>query len=116
MSASSFALDTFDDGQTPQRSYLGFRALADIVQDLTIAARVPPVLNVAQPGLIAMGDLLDAAGLPWRKRLAQADVIKTVHLSTDLLERTLKRPLPITSPATLAEEWRLMEAAPAGAE
>lgn len=111
-----FALDVFDDGRTPQRSYLGFRVLADIVQDLMIAANLPPALNVAQPGLMAMGDLLDAAGLPWRKRKAQADAIKTVHLSTNLLERTLKRPVPGASPDTLAEEWRLMEAAPAGAE
>lgn len=111
-----FELDTFEDGQTPQRSYLGFRVLARIIQRLAIAPHLPQVLNVAQPGLISMGDLLDTAGLQWRERPAPPAAVKSVHLSTDLLEQTLNEPLPLASPGRLTEEWRRMMALPVGAE
>ncbi len=66
-----FALDCFADGRTPRRSYVGPATLARVLTDLLAApAPLPGVLNVAAPGLIGMGELLDAAGLDWTPRPA----------------------------------------------
>ncbi len=55
----------------PERSYIGPQSLAIALARLAdLAAErpsaLPGVLNLAQPGAIAMGDLVTAAGLPWR--------------------------------------------------
>lgn len=63
---AGFALDRFADGATPRRSYIGAVTLARVLGDLarcSVGGRdLPDVLNVAAPGMIEMGALLDAAG------------------------------------------------------
>lgn len=109
-----FCLDTFDDGQTPQRSYLGVLFLADVIQRLVTLADVPSVVNVAQPGLVSMGALLDAAGLRWSSRPAPSHAIRVVHMSTELLETALGKALPLASPIDLVEDWQRATAVPEG--
>jgi nucleoside-diphosphate-sugar epimerase len=81
------ALDQLPDGSTPRRSYIGPRSLAGAVHALCVAKSVPDVVNIAAPGVVAMGDLLDAAGLEWTPRAPQNSVIPEVELDTSTLER-----------------------------
>lgn len=55
----------------PERSYIGPQTLAGALARLVDLAvqtpsALPDVLNLAQPGAVAMGDLLTAAGRAWR--------------------------------------------------
>jgi len=101
-----FALDRFADGRTPRRSYIGMQTLARVLGDLLMADRLPGVLNVASPGPVEMGALLNAAGLDWVARPAPDRAIDVVALSTEALARYTS--LPETSPAALVAEWRAM--------
>lgn len=100
-------IDQLPGGRTPARSYIGVRGLVQVLQNLTQLPDVPPVLNIAQPGVIEMGALLDAANLPWTPRPAPEGVIPEVSLSTQLLSRYVD--LQKATPADLVAEWRLFE-------
>ena len=81
------ALDQLPDGSTPRRSYIGPQSLARAIHALCQADAVPEVVNVAAPGAIGMGDLLDAAGFAWVPRASNDQVIAQVELDTARLER-----------------------------
>ncbi|WP_299281668.1 NAD(P)-dependent oxidoreductase [uncultured Tateyamaria sp.] len=80
-----FTLDTFADGSTPRRSYIGPTALARSLGALVHLRDAPRVVNVAAPGAVLMGALLDAAGLEWVARPAPSTAIADVTLDTTLL-------------------------------
>lgn len=82
-----FQLDQFDDGRTPQRSYIGMATLGRVLGDLVAAQNLPKTLNIANPGTVEMGALLDAAGLAWTSRPAPDTAIARVCLSTRALAR-----------------------------
>lgn len=82
-----FALDRFEDGRTPVRSYIGPAALARVLATLCAETGLPEVLNLAEPGAFEMGVLLDVAGLAWAPRRAPAGAIAEVCLSTNRLAR-----------------------------
>ncbi|MCL6285655.1 NAD(P)-dependent oxidoreductase [Ruegeria sp. 2012CJ41-6] len=82
-----FALDRFPDGRTPRRSYIGPQTLARVLSDLCATPDLPAILNVAAPGVVEMGALLDAAGLDWTARPATGRAIAEVRLSVAMLER-----------------------------
>ncbi|XDA98072.1 NAD-dependent epimerase/dehydratase family protein [Sulfitobacter sp. LCG007] len=82
-----FALDRLDDGSTPRRSYIGPRSLSLAIDALTRARTLPARINIAAPGAVAMGDLLDAAGLAWTPREAGPEVIPEVTLATARLSQ-----------------------------
>ncbi len=103
-----FVLDRFGDGATPRRSYIGLITLARVLGDLVAADDLPAVLNVAAPGTVEMGALLDRAGLPWAPRLPGDTVIPEVCLSTRELERFTALNARDAMPETLVEEWRAM--------
>lgn len=84
---TGMTLDQLPDGRTPRRSYIGPKSLAQVVHALCMAETVPEIINVAAPGLVAMGDLLDRAGLAWTPRTANANVIEEVALDTAKLEQ-----------------------------
>lgn len=64
-------IDQFPDGESPVRSYIGPGTLARVLSALLAApGKLPPVLNVAAPGPIAMADLVRAAGRPFVYRAA----------------------------------------------
>lgn len=82
-----FALDTLPDGTTPRRSYIGPNSLARVLFDMTTGKDLPKLVNVAAPGTVQMGALLDSAGLPWQSRPATDGTISAVELNTGLLEQ-----------------------------
>lgn len=101
-----FQLDLFDDGRTPCRSYIGLETLARVLADLVTTTGLPPLLNVAAPGVIEMGALLDAAGLDWTPRAAPPDAIPEVHLSTDALGGFTRFDATDSLPETMVRQWR----------
>lgn len=101
-----FRLDTFLDGRTPRRSYIGLKTLARVMSDLIKAPKLPPVLNVAVRETIEMGALLDAADLDWTGQPAPDTAIAEVCLATDKLQHFT----PLSTEPNLADslvaEWR----------
>ena len=101
-----FALDTLADGSTPRRSYIGPARLAHVLADLCAADDLPALMNVAAPGAVQMGRLLDAAGLEWRPRPADGETIAEVTLDTNRLARfTAFEPSDSTAQGVVAD-WR----------
>lgn len=101
-----FRLDRFADGRTPRRSYIGVQTLARVLRDLIGAADLPEVLNIAAPGTIGMGALLDAANLHWTPRPAPDTAIAEVRLCTDRLARLTGFGAAESTPAAMVEQWR----------
>ncbi|MEO1703776.1 MAG: NAD-dependent epimerase/dehydratase family protein [Pseudomonadota bacterium] len=123
---AGFRLDAFPDGRTPRRSYIGPGQLAAVLAALLMRAGVrsgagqglpavlPAVLNVAAPGTVEMGALLEAAGLDHGRRPAPPTAIPRVALDTRLLLAHLPGDLaaamaPVTAPALVAD-WRATQA------
>ncbi len=104
--APGFRLDRFADGRTPRRSYIGVQTLARVLQDLIAAPELPGVLNVAAPGGIEMGALLDAANLGWTPRAAPDTAIAEVRLCTDRLARITGFAAADSTAAEMVRQWR----------
>ena len=104
--AARVTLDPVPGQRTgPERSYVGPITLAQVLQQLIRRAPdLPGVLNLAQPGAVAMGDLLDAAGLPWDFGPARAGAVPRALVATDRLQAML--PVPVATASALAAELR----------
>lgn len=94
-----------------ERSYIGPQSLAGVLARLVdLAAEdpmaLPEVLNFAQPGAVAMGDLLTAAGLPWRFGPGMAPAPRVV---VDCARLQALAPLPPATPASLVAELATLE-------
>ena len=98
-----FVLDRFADGRTPRRSYIGPRSMARLLGTLA-GAELPEVLNLAAPGAVEMGALLDAAGRAWTPRAAPPGAIPEVVFDLARLARLAA--LEPATPAGLVAEWR----------
>jgi len=99
-------LDQFADGQSPKRMMIGPRALGQALIDLLAAPQIAaPVINVAQPGMVAMADLLAAAGHRWTWQEAPATAIPSLELDLSAMQRLIT--VPAADPATLVTEARL---------
>ncbi|WP_299727804.1 NAD-dependent epimerase/dehydratase family protein [uncultured Tateyamaria sp.] len=101
-----FALDQLPDGTTPQRSYIGPHALARTLATLAGATSLPPVLNVAAPGCVQMGEVLDRAGLAWTPRPATPSTIPIVNLDTTRLQGFTKIKPWEGTPEGIVEDWQ----------
>jgi len=90
----------------PLRSYIGPMVLAGVlaalVRQVQLGLVLPQVLNVAQPGVVAMGDLLTAAGRDWRFGPPREATVARVGLATDRLSALL--PLPPATPAGITAD------------
>lgn len=99
-------LDPVAGQNGPERSYIGPTVLAAVFSRLAAlvveGAALPVLLNVAQPGRIAMGDLLDAAGRDWGFGPPNAAVLPRLTLASDRLATLV--PLPATSAADLVAD------------
>lgn len=88
-SAGPVKLDQFADGQGPERAYIGPVTLAQVLAGLLAAYHagtvLPRVLNVASPGMIAMQDVLTAAGARWSWRPAAAQALRALALDVSRL-------------------------------
>lgn len=98
-------IDRLPDGSTPCRSYIGPETLTRVIYGLTQVTDLPRIINIAAPGSVEMGGLLDAADLAWSPRSALSDVIGKVELSTSRLERHLGGTAKNSSAASLVAEW-----------
>ncbi|NDW44259.1 NAD(P)-dependent oxidoreductase [Ruegeria sp. PrR005] len=103
---AGFALDVLPGGGTPRRSYIGLSGLAAALAAVAAAPELPAVLNIASPGTVAMGDLLDAAGLDWHPRPAPADVIAQVELDTTRLAALSPVGASPSDPAGMVADWQ----------
>ena len=99
MGRTTFTLDTFTDGTTPERSYIGPKLLGCVLGKLMNTDAPPPVLNVATSAPVSMADLLIAAGYSWTATPASETAIKTVSLNTNLLQSIISTCLLYTSPS-----------------
>lgn len=109
-----FRLDRFADGRSPERSYIGPATLARVLGDLARAERLPPVLNIAAPGVVEMAALLDAAGLDWTPQPAPETAIARVALSTKRLETVTEFTAGDSRAGTMVAQWRALETKPSG--
>ena len=107
-----FQLDRFDDGRTPRRSYIGMATLARVLGDLVARPDLPDVLNIASPGAVEMGALLEAAKLGWTPRPAPDSAVPEVVLSTRALARFVTLPETTRADALVAEWHALKETRP----
>lgn len=111
---TAVVIDRLPDGRGPRRSYIGPEGLARVLGGLARraagGAALPPVLNVAAPGAVAMEALAEAAGLAWRHRPAPEGVIAEVALPTAQLESVLPGAAGPADPAAMVAEWRRLEA------
>jgi UDP-glucose 4-epimerase len=99
-------LDRFPGGGGPVRSYVDPVTLAAVLATLAAADGLPPVLNVAVPGGVAMADLLTAAGLPWRWQEAPATALEHLVLDCGRLAAIHRFPPGAASPARIVAGWR----------
>ena len=99
-------LDQFPDGQSPRRMMIGplalGRAFAALLAKGQIAA---PVLNLAQPGVVAMADILSAAGHGWTWKVAPATAIPSLELDITAVQTLIN--LPVADPVDLVAQARL---------
>lgn len=103
---AGMALDQMTDGRTPRRSYIGPRTLAQVIHKLCRETDIPEVINVAAPGVIEMGALLDHAGLAWSPRAPEGPVIEEVVLDTAVLERFYTFTPQECTAANMVAQWR----------
>ena len=99
-------IDQVENAHTPRRSYIGPQSLTRVIETLCKTADLPNILNVTSPGVIEMGALLDAAGLPWDPRPAGENTIAEVALSTKRLERYVAFAPEDGTAAGMVAEWR----------
>ena len=103
-------LDPVAGQNGPERSYIAPTVLAQVFSRLAAlaveGAALPGVLNVAQPGRIAMGDLLEAAGREWSFGPPRDGVLPRLTLNTDRLAALL--PLPTTSARKLVADLAIL--------
>lgn len=96
-------LDRLPDGRSPRRAYIGPACLWQVITGLLAQDDLPAVINVAQPGLVEMADLLRAASLDWTWRDG-AGALAELALDTTALQQRV--PLPAATPAGLIAQAR----------
>jgi len=108
--ASPLTLDRFADGCTPRRSYVGPETLSAMLAELCVIAGsgtpLPQRLNLASPGGVEMGALLDAVPQDWVARPAPAGAIPEVMLDTTTLGRFITLDPNAGRADRLVAEWR----------
>ncbi len=102
-------LDPVNDGtRGPVRSYIGPQvlagALAKLCDKLAQDQTLPLVMNLCQPGPVAMADLMDAGGLDWSFGPPRSGVVARVSLCTEVQSAHLA--LPPASAAGLVADLR----------
>jgi nucleoside-diphosphate-sugar epimerase len=107
-------IDRFADGQGPLRSYIGPATLARVLGALAADPDpLPPVLNLAAPGAVAMADLATAAGVPWHWTPAPPTAVQRVLLDCSALARRVHvQPDEGTAAGIAAQLARLPKRAP----
>ena len=98
-------LDQFPDGQGPRRMMIGPQSLGQAFIDmLALGDIAAPVLNLAQPGLVAMADLLEAARADWAWQAAPATALPSLEMDLTHVQRLID--LAPADPADLMAQVR----------
>ena len=100
------ALDRFPDGTAPRRCYIGPLSLAATMLRLIATRDLPPLLNVAAPGLTPMDALLTAAGARWHWQPAPPTALPALDLDLSLLQTIAPLPDSAGTPEALVAEAR----------
>ena len=103
---AGMTLDQLVDGGTPRRSYIGPKTLAHVIHTLCGTVQLPDILNIAAPGVIEMGALLDSAELAWAPRTPAGPVIEEVLINTKALEKFYTFTPQECSAAGMVAQWR----------
>ena len=103
MAAGPVQLDEVSKGQGPRRAMIGPVTLARVLLRL-LETDLSPILNVAQPDLIDMADLLRAAGVDWSWKEAPDGVLAALDLDVSALTRLVD--VPRADATTLVAEAR----------
>lgn len=112
MARGPVTLHRFADGTSPRRAMIGPQTLGAVLHGLLAqAGSLPPVLNVAAPGLVAMSDLLTAAGLGWTWQDAPPTALPALDLDLSHLQSLV--PLPAADPVDLVAQAQLAGWSPA---
>jgi nucleoside-diphosphate-sugar epimerase len=105
MARGDVLMDRFPDGLAPRRSYIGPVTLARTLLALVaVAPSRPMVLNLAQPALLGMDAIAQAACARWTDRPAPPDALPVMHLDTGRLTELV--PVPDATPGQLVAEAR----------
>ena len=104
--ADPVLLDRFADGAGPRRSYIGTGALAHVIERLSMAERLPAVLNVGAPVPVAMEALLIASGAPWGFVPARDGAMQDIVLDCTALEMIVPFSDDDCDPVRLVDEAR----------
>ena len=98
-------LDQFSDGQGPRRMMIGPLTLARACVDLLALGPIKaPILNLAQPRLVAMADLLTAAGATWNWQPAPVTAIPALDMDLTKLQHLIA--MPDADPIAIMAEVR----------
>ena len=95
-------LDRFSDGGTPLRSYIGPATLARVLARLMLH---DPLLNIAVPVPVAMGDLVEAAAIPFDLQPAPATAHQNVILECSRLAAIYPFALGDGQPSVIIDQW-----------
>ncbi len=104
MAVGPVLLDQFADGQGPRRMMIAPQALGQALIDLLAVTQTPPVINLAQPGLVAMEDMLQAAGATWGWQAAPDGALPVLEMDLTLVQSLID--LPPADPARMLAEAR----------
>ncbi len=106
MARGAVVLDRFVDGQSPRRAMIGPQTLGEMMCALlAVPAPLPPVLNVAAVGLVAMADLVAAAGQSWQWQEAPPHALPALDLDLSRLQSVVH--VPAADPLDLVAQARL---------
>lgn len=104
----TMTVDAFEDGTGPRRSYLRPSTMARVIETLAGSPvdALPPVLNLADRGLVDMADIVTCAGRPMIRPQAPPDALPVMEIDVSRLERVLGQPLEHVEAADLFAEWQ----------
>ena len=93
-------------GGAPRRSYIGPVTLGRVLRDLVaLPTPLPPLLNLACPGTVAMDTVLEAAGVPFETRPAPPDALPVLEMDVSRLASLV--PLtPVDAQALVNEAYQ----------
>lgn len=98
-------IDRYENGRTPERSYIGPGTLAEVLLQLSDYQEVlPPVLNIASPVPVEMGVLADAAGRQWRSRSREGVCGQSITLNSDRLWSMISLPTKVSEPSEMIRQ------------
>jgi UDP-glucose 4-epimerase len=102
---SELLIDCFNDGSTPERSYIGPKSMATALVELAeLNTQLPPILNFAAPAPVQMGDLATAANVKWRKKSRTDSVGKSITMDSSRLWDLLPSIRCTSDPKEMVEE------------